>query len=230
MAFRRWFPLSLSKQAAFYGNFTKVFGEVAASLGFGSADVAQMEADNAVMQYLADTDIGLSAYKKSFNKFKESLTKGKKTNQPVYLEYIPLPEPPIVLPGMFDRLFHLSDRIVSAKGYTAVIGAQLKILPKQQEAIRPEDLLLKFTAKPIGGAQIEVRFKRGSTNGINLYIRRTGIEEWNDLGRFYKSPAIVNIPLLEAGKPEQIQLGGLYVIGNDSVGDFSDVKLLVIAP
>lgn len=230
MAFRRWFPRSLPKQAAFFANFTKAFIKIAVDLGFTEAEVENLKADNAVMQYMAQTEMNLKTFKKSFQKFREHLTQGKNVAEPVYLQYSPLTEPPIVLPGIFDRLFRLADRITAADGYTTAIGARLGILSPTREALRPEDLELKLKAKPLNEAQVSIGFTRGRTNGINLYFQHAGNEEWFDLGRFFYSPAIVTIPLVEADKPEQIYLRGRYLIGNEAVGSYSNIMALVITP
>jgi len=131
--------------------------------------------------------------------------------------------------GMFERLFRLADRIAAADGYTPVAGAQLGILPKTPEALRTEDLSLKLKAAPLTEANAEVRFVRGRTSGVNLYFRRSGSEEWIDLGRFFQSPVIVKIPLPD-GKPERIYLRGRYLLGNEAAGDYSPSIELVVAP
>jgi hypothetical protein len=41
----RWFPQSLSEQAAWMRNFALKMGSVGASLGFSAAEIAQAEAD-----------------------------------------------------------------------------------------------------------------------------------------------------------------------------------------
>lgn len=229
MAFRRWFPLSLQEQAAFFANFTRVFVEIALTLGFKAEDIAALEADNAVMQYLARTEVNIKSFKRSFQSLRDNLTKGKGVNNPVYMNYTPFPEPPIVAYGIFERLFKLADRIEAADGYTSVVGAQLGILPKIKEALRTEDLSLKLKAKALTEATAEVRFVRGRTSGVNLYFRREGSEELHDLGRFFHSPVIVKIPLTD-GKPERIYLSGRYLIGNETVGNHSPSVELLIAP
>jgi hypothetical protein len=118
---------------------------------------------------------------------------------------------------------------VVAEDYTAVIGAQLGILPKTPESLRPEDLKLNLKVKPLSEAQVEVRFVRGRTDGVNLYFRRAGGEELYDLGRFFHSPAIVKIPTLD-DKPEQIYLSGRYLIGNNAVGSYSGAAESVVTP
>ena len=229
MAFRRWFPLSLQEQAAFYSNFTQTFEKIAPALGFSAGDIAKLQADNAVMQYLAQTEVSLKAFKKSFQTLRDNLTKGKGINNAVYLQYVALSDPPVVSYGMFDRLFYLSDRITAAVGYTETVGAQLGILPKSVESLKPEELVLKLKAKPLTEARIEVRFVRGRTSGISLYIRRSNSDRLTELGRFFHSPAIVKIPLAD-DKPEQIYLCGRYLIGNDAVGNYSPMIELIVAP
>lgn len=230
MAFRRWFPLSLAEQAVFYENFTRVFVIYAEELGFSAEDVAALEADNAVMQFLAQTDFNLKAFKKGFQSLRDNLTKGKGVKNPVYVSFTPLAEPPIVPYGMFERLFKLSDRVTLAANYTSVIGAQLGILPRAVEPLNADELRVEtLKAKSVGEAKVEVRFVRGKTNGIALYFSRFGNQSRIALGRFVKSPVIVEIPLTD-GKPEQIFLSGRYLIGNDEAGDYSNLIELVVAP
>ncbi len=229
MAFRRWFPLSLQEQAAFFANFTRVFVEIALTLGFKAEDIAALEADNAVMQYLARTEVNIKAFKRGFQSLRNNLTKGKGVNNPIYTHYTPLSEPPIVPYGIFERLFNLADRITLSDAYTQGIGGQLGILPKTQEALRTEDLSLKLKAKALTEATAEVRFVRGRTSGVNLYFRREGSEELHDLGKFFHSPVNVKIPLT-SDKPERIYLSGKYLIGNETVGNYSPSIELLIAP
>lgn len=230
MAFRRWLPRSLQQQAAFIRNFTAVFTEIAASLGFTQADIDKLAKDEAVMQYLARTEVGLKAFKKSFQVLRDNLTGGQGVNEPEYMKFIEPPEPPIVPYGIFDRLFRLADRIEAAEHYTTAVGARLGILSKAAEALREETVKLRLKAKPLAEASVEVIFVRGKTSGVWLFMRRADSEQWIDLGRYFYSPAIVKIPLLESDKPEQIQLRGRHLMGNDAFGDYSDIIALIVAP
>lgn len=231
MAFRSWFPRSLPEQAAFYVNFTNGFIEIAEDLGFTTEDIAELQADTAVMQYLALTDSMMKNFKSAFRTFRINLTRGSDVGKATsYVHFLSPPEPPIVAYGMFDRLFHLADRIVAADGYTPATGARLGILPKGKEPLKVEELVLKLKIKAVGGAEAEVRFKRGRTSGVNLYFQREPFGEWFNLGRFPQSPAIVKIPLLDAAKPEVVYIRGRYLIGNDPAGEYSHITELLIAP
>ena len=229
MAFRRWFPRSLTEQAAFYSNFTRVFIERAAELGFTPADVAKLEADNAVMQYLTLSDLMVGNFRSSFRALKRHLTLGGE-GEPMYIHFDLPAEPPIVPAGMFDRLFQLADRICAADNYTDSAGAQFGILQARREPLNARDLELALKASAMSGARIQAKFVRGRTSGIALYFRRAGTEKWIELGRFFSSPIIVGFPLIEAGKPEEIDLRGRYFIGNDAAGDYSPIIRLVVAP
>jgi hypothetical protein len=231
MPFRRWFPTTLPKQAQFYNNFTRVFTETYESLGFTAEDLTILQADNALMQHLVLTELLLKTFMKAFRMFVKGITNGSSGGEnSVYIVFNPPSPPPIVPEGMFERLFHLADRIVVADGYNDSVGARFGILPKTRESLRVKDLTLKLRAKALEGAAAEVRFTRGRTSGVNLYCRRAGDEKRIDLGRFFSSPAIVKIPLLDAAKPEQIYLFGRYLIGNDAVGSLSPMVSLVVTP
>lgn len=229
--FRRWFPFSLSEQAMFFKVFTEAFKKIADSLGFDNATIEALEKDCAMMQYLAAQESAIETIKKAASEFRKKMTKGKNNVEAHYLDYI-LPErPPIVPYGIFDRLFHLADRIEAAKGYTTVTGAELGILPRKPEALRAEDLKLKLkSVKSMSEAHAEIRFVRGRTSGVNLYMQRAGSDEWIDLGRFFHSPIVIKILLLNPTKPEQIYLRGRYLIGNEAVGDYSAITPLIVTP
>lgn len=228
--FRSWFPLSLVKQAAFFLSFTKVFKQIAASHGFSPEIIEALEKDCAMMQYLAAQESAMRTAKKAAQAFRRKMTKGKNDVEARYIDYFFPERPPIVPYGIFDRLFLLADRIEAAENYTRATGAELGILPKKKEALRAEDLKLKLKVKAMLERHAEVRFVRGRTSGINLYFQRAAFQEWFDLGRFFYSPIIVKIPLLDAIKPEQIYLRGRYLIGNEAVGDFSAITPLIITP
>lgn len=230
MAFRSWFPRSLSEQAAFYRNFTQVFAENAAALGFTTEDVAKLKVDNAVMQFLAKTEFNIKNFKKAFQYFRDNMTKGLVENANEFTPFNTIEVPPVVEPNMFDRLFFLADRIIRAENYDESLGVRLGILPKPQNALVPNELEPKLKAKPRERASIEVRFVRGKTSGINLYFKYSGEDKTYDLGRFFYSPAIVKIPLRDEKKPEQILLFARYLIGNDVVGKLSPMTELVVAP
>lgn len=229
MGLRRWFPLALQEQAAFIANFTKTFVEIAASLGFSAEDVAKLEADNAVMQYLAQMDYGLRTYMKSFSSFKKNITTGNLRISPVYPILPDFSEPPIVPYGIFERLFKLADRIEAADGYTTVIGGRLGILQKKEEALRVQDLDLQLKIEARAAGEIVIRFVKGRTNGVNLYVQRGENPDWQNLGRFFKSPVELKLGEKDA-KPEMIKIQGRYLIGNEAVGEMSNQYQVVLLP
>ncbi|HQU85182.1 MAG TPA: hypothetical protein PKY59_18730 [Pyrinomonadaceae bacterium] len=229
MAFRRWFPLALQEQAAFFRNFTRVFVEIAVSLGFTAEDIAKLEADNAVMQYLAQMDYGLQAYMKSFSSFKRNITTSKERHLPVYPILPDFAEPPIVPYGIFQRLFKLADRIEASDGYTESIGGRLGILPKAKEALRIEELDLQLKIETRAEGVLIIRFVKGKTNGVNLYVQRENSADWQDFGRFFKSPVELKLGEKDA-KPETVQIRGRYIIGNKAVGEMSAQYQVVLLP
>lgn len=229
MAFRSWFPRALQEQAAFIANFTRVFVEIAASLGFSAEVVARLEADNAVMQYLAQMDYNLKTYIKGFNSFRNNLTGGKQRVTPKYPKINDISEPPIVPYGIFERLFKLADLIEASDGYSTIIGARLGILPQKQEALRREDLVLNLKIREFPEGEIEIRFVKGRTSGVSLDYRYDGTQERHDLGRFFKSPVKLKLPM-EDGKPVKIYVRGRYLLGNEEIGAYSNEFEVILIP
>lgn len=228
MAMRRWFPLSLVEQARFYANFTRGFNEIALMLGFTAEDIASLEADNAMIHYLVRMDSNIKAYSQAFNAMRDDLLKGKGNKMPSFVGFNSIEPPPPVTFGMFERLFRLADRILAAEKYTDVIGAQLGILQKSAESLNLQELKPDLKVKSIGENKIEVRFVRGRTDGVCLYFRRAGEDKAHELGRFLRSPAIVEIPLTD-GKPEMIYVSGRYVLRNTAVGNVSPSVETIVA-
>jgi hypothetical protein len=62
-----------------------------------------------------------------------------------------------------------------------------------------------------------------------LQTRLDKEEKWNDAGRFVRSPAVLEIPD-GTGAPRAVQIRARYIIGNDPVGQNSDIVNVVTMP
>ena len=59
---QRWFPTNRTERAAWFQNFTNNFAKVAAILGFSPAEVAAVQADNDMVQFLNTKVAALKNY------------------------------------------------------------------------------------------------------------------------------------------------------------------------
>jgi len=79
--------------------------------------------------------------------------------------------------------------------------------------------VLKLSAAP--GNIVNVEFKRGTSDGIQVQTNLDNSGVWNTVGTFFKSPAALNIPAGTGDLPRAVQVRARFVEGNNPVGDYS---------
>jgi hypothetical protein len=84
-------------------------------------------------------------------------------------------------------------------------------------------------AVPMPGNVVQVKFTRGQTDGIDVQIKVDNAESWSSAGRFFKSPASLNIPD-GTGLPHAVEIRARFLEGNDPVGQNSDTINVVTLP
>ena len=226
-----WFPSSLNARVAWYGNFSGQFTLVAIQLGFVTADIDAVTADNTMMQFLGSAQSQLDAISASIRAFRRTVTEGSIGDPaPIWPPSIiasPSEDRPA---GLFERLDNLVKRIRAAKTYTPEIGALLGIIPVKPDPIAPDELKPELSVVAMPGNIVQVHFKRGTTNGVDVQIQLDNDVVWNNQGRFVQSPAELNIPENPQGLPRAVQVRGRYFQGNTAVGLFSDVDVVATTP
>jgi hypothetical protein len=227
---KRWFPTTLNERAAWMRNFAKQFETVALSLGFSAADIDSMNKDAQDFQAVTRAITSAEAFMAGLRAFRVSLSEEKVGSpKPVFPTLTVTPPPNDVPAGIFQRLDERVRRVRAAAAYTDEIGALLKIMPARSESIANSELMpaIKAAARP--GNIVEIRFTRGDTDGISLQMRLDKEEDWKDAGRFVRSPARLEIPD-GTGLPRAVQIRARYIIGNDPVGQNSDIVTVVTTP
>lgn len=225
----KWFPSSLQNRAAWYQNFTTQFAVLAAGFGFTAPEIAAMQDDNTVIQFLAQTAVDHEAYKDALGEYRTTVTEGDIGDPtPGFPANPTFTLPEIVPTGIFERLVNAVTRIRAAATFSPEAGALLGINPSSGPA--PEGDVpptLKAFTQP--GNVIEVRFTRGSSDGIAVEIKVDNEVAWSSAGRFPKSPAIITVPD-GTGLPRAVQLRGRFLDGNSPIGPNSDTVNVVTTP
>ena len=220
---KNWFPQSLQERAAWYAAFNANFSALAVSLGFTVADSNAVDADNDVMQFLANAATIIENYMDAAREYRNTITEGDIGDPtPIFPAGI-APLPPVTVPtGLYERLDLLVKRIRVAPGYTNEIGASLGILPSGSNIPNPADAPPKITASVDPGNVVEIKFVKGTSDGI--YIE-TNVDDggWTFAGTPNKSPALLNIPANTGGTPRNVMIRARYLVGNNPVGDWSDI-------
>ena len=220
---RTWFPASLPDRAAWMANFAVQFADVALSLGFTAGDVTAVQADNENFQSIAATQTTLDNFTASIRQYRISLTEDDAgAPLPVFptavFAAVPNPTRPA---GMFERIDNIVKRIRVAPAYNDETGAMLGIIPAKGDDLVISELKPKLKASTQPGSIVQLDFVRGKTDGIAVEYQIDGGPAWNNAGKFFKSPAEINIPNGTA-PTHSVRLRARYVVGNDIVGQNSD--------
>ena len=227
---KRWFPTTLVDRAAWIDNFAKQFAMVALSLGFSAADIASMTQDAEDFRALARATTAAEAYMAAIRAFRVSVSEDKVGSpHPVFPTLTITPPPNNVPAGIFQRLDERVQRIRVAPAYTSDIGALLGIIPSGPQSIVESELVPEIRPSVLPGNVVEVRFTRGDTDGIFIQIKLDKEAHWTSVGRFMRSPAVIEVPD-GTGAPRAVQIRGRYLIGNDPVGQNSNTVSVVTTP
>lgn len=227
---KNWFPTNLQDRAAWYDNFDSQVQSIGTTVGLTAPDLASIDDDNAVLQFLADAAVTIKAYAAAERNYRKIITEGDIGDvTPAFPSNINLTLPKTIETGMFERLDTYVNRIRASANYTAEIGALLGIISSHPVPLAPEDMKPVISAESFQGSVVQVKFVRGRSDGVNI---ETLVDkgDWTSQGFFFKSPAPLNIPANEAGSPRNVQIRARYLDGNTPVGQASDVVTVQTIP
>lgn len=229
---KAWFPTTLPLRADWYNNFAVQFATVAVLLGFELSDIAWVEADNDMMQFLVDANDQMNAVIAASRAYRNTITESDiGTPDPNWpTQFAGSPPLPQVPAGLFERLDNLVKRIRLSAAYTEEIGELLGIIPKPTtetdfSAIPPNPSL---RVEP--GNVLYVDFVKGKSNGIEIQMRLDNEETWASVGRFSSSPATINVPASPGNLPRFVEIRARWSIKDVSVGPYSETDTISTVP
>lgn len=227
-----WFPTSIGGRADWFANFAAQFSLIGLMLGFTQAEIDAVLADNQLMQFLRTANLQMNAVMDAGREFRRVITEGNigepTPNWPTQFQGSPADPPPDT--GVFERLDDLVKRIREAPNYTAETGALLGIIPVKPDPISPDFVKPEPSVIALPGNRLNVTFKRGQMNGIDIDVQVDNDGTWSNMGRFVKSPAELVIPENAQNLPRAVQVRARYFQGNTSVGMFSDIDVVATTP
>jgi hypothetical protein len=230
---KTWFPLSLQERAAWFENFATQFSVVGAGLGFTPAEVAAVEADNDIVEFLASAAVAIEAYKDAIRQYRIIVTEGS-TGDPIpsFPADPALTPPPGALPGLFERLDSLVKRIRVAPSYTPEAGALLGIIPSKPDPIAPVDLKPVIKAgDSFGEYKYQVDATRLGQPAYRVEIQRKGESNWETAGVSLSNPFLGTLTPSTPGDPERVYVRA-WLLGknNEPVGEPSDPTYVTVNP
>jgi hypothetical protein len=215
-------------------NFGQAFAVHGPTLGFTAAEVAAVEADVAMLQYVISDLVpnfksGLEA-RYSYKELIKNGPVGAPTSAPP-----PLPAtgaaPATVAPGVMPRLRLIIQHIKSAPAYTTEIGDDLGITGKGEgDEVDTDTAKPKLKATALTGHVVRVEFNKSIFDGVWIESKRKGDADWMPLGIDLHSPYIDTRPPAQAGTPEAREYRARFYDNDMPTGAWSDSVSVTTIP
>jgi hypothetical protein len=167
--------------------------------------------------YLEQAEARLDAYYK-FQKFME---KGgdQPVNEPPDFAKLTLPAG---APEGFVKEFRKTMNLLKQQdGYTAAIGADLKIVRVGGASISDEEKQPAFKYEMRQGYRLYVTGSMQGMRAANFYYRRKGTDAWTFVGYLTRTPGEIHIAPLQTGAAETGEMKAIFFEDNKEVGLFS---------
>ncbi len=226
-----FFPTSIAARAAWYLNFNTQFAIVAGLLGL-SGEVAQVDRDNNVMQFLSDSFNQVNAYDDAMRQYRRIITEGEIGDPTPKIPASPaFSFPDEVDTGIFERTLNLIARVKSAADYTDEIGALLGILPSTPDPISSSEAkpTIRVEAAQTGYLFSVVVANRAESDMWEAWILRKG-GAWTNAKTASGKSVDVTITPTVPGDAEQIQVRVQLRKSNQNYGQPSDVVYTTVNP
>ena len=107
-------------------------------------------------------------------------------------------------------------------GMTPTIEAALKIVGTTS-GFNPNTYKAEITKVEVIAGHVQIKFKKGQTDGVNLYSRLKGQSAWKFVTRDTNSPYDDYTALAVAGTPEVREYQAYGVLNDQQIGQPSDI-------
>lgn len=225
-----WLPTNPEEFAAWLDNFDTKLPSFAEKYGISEAILTQLSADNAWTQYWVPAKDSTERQKTQVNSYYDTITKEPDAEQPSDPTLsLPAGKPTPVPPGMRRRIRDIASFIKGNKAVYAVADGKLLgiELPESSDAIvgSPE-----FDLSNKSNFALGVKFGKNGHGAVRFEFRRKGEDAWTFINNLTTSPGELHINPKVAGTAEQIEIRAIFLDKDQPVGEYSDIKVVTIAP
>jgi hypothetical protein len=231
MSSRDSFPKTDAALVAWLAQLKAKAPSHAAALGLTAADLKNIDADAAMLEWVVKALPLIRASAEQFTAYKDGLLEGQAGATVPAIPALPVlpPAPTSISSGLIARNRALAQRMKNATGYTEAIGKDLGLVgaaPAQPEAV-PKPT---FTATTMPGSKVQLDWVKKRFSGVIIQSRRGGEAAFADLGRDNFSPFDDERAPVTAGAAETREYRMQYLDKDDPVGDWSDVVVVTTKP
>ncbi len=229
-----WYPKSMDARAAWHENFATQLPALAAKYNILAPILAEVGADNAWMQYWVDARHEADAQSQQLTRFFNDIS-GKDENlpPPAPINWSLSGAPPTqVKPGIEFRTREIARQIKGSMAYAEADGDLLGIVTSGTASMPlppGEQVSPDFTLVTLAEFALQATFRKLGNDAVRFQYRHKG-GNWIAAGVLINSPGSFTIAPQTPGTAEQIEVRGIFLLGNAEVGVFSDAKPAFIAP
>ena len=226
-----YYPAKRAELPEWYQNFTAVLAVLAAKYGITAPMLAEIDADNAWIQYWVPAMFEVDNQVDAMRAYFETLLKEAEGSPSPAEPTVGLPAgaPPPILPGARARVRDIANFIKGNPTYNPADGEALGIVTSKETPNLPSNITADFTVRTLAGFALEVTFSRQGMSAMRFEFRRKG-GDWQFVNVLNSSPGTLNIAPTTPGTAEQIELRSILMEKNDPIGNYSDTKNAFIAP
>jgi len=214
-------PTNDPGKANFLDNLALKIGGYAVLLGLTPAEVASVQADATMFNYILDMQEAYKTFKQNLTKYKDMLRDGA----PDFVGPFPVSPvlaapPPLVTKNIFRRTRELVARIKAASAYNEAIGEDLGIVGDDQVDYIPS--LKPLLKSRLDAGRPLIIWTKGSADALDIYVDRMDGAGFVFLATDTK-PDYLDTVAFPAGVNSVVyDYKAIYRIGDEQTGQFSD--------
>ena len=220
----RWYPQGLAARAAWHFNFSTQAAASGTSYGLTAAQVAQIAADAAVVEYFNEYDEYLKSQMETWREMRDAYLDGDLGDvapRPPEFDVPALPADALV--AIAERTEKYADKIKASDDYSPSVGDAYGIVSAAPEP--PPVGEMKPVAKSYGAiAEFKASFKIAlkGMSGVQMQMERDGDPVTHKIN-FPSGDIIDDTPLLVPAKAETRRYRFYFLQKNTIVGESSEL-------
>lgn len=211
-----------------YGNFATRLAVHRAVLGLTQAELDLVVADAAAVQFVIEGAETVRSYSQGWTKFKTALLNGSDDAPPALPVAPAMTLSPVPAVNILRRTRELVERIKNHPSYTAVMGADLRIVGSEiseQDEPKPD-----ATAEGRPNFEVIIKWVKRRFDGVDVESQRGSETAWTLLAFDSVSPYVDTRPPQTAGQAESRRYRLRYRKNDEPVGVYSDILTATAGP
>lgn len=221
-------PSTDTDRMIWLNNFASKIPSYASMLNITTSEVSSIQNDAAAFAYIINMQ---EVFKQTLQQITGYKTLMKHAINQQHIGSMPvipvLAAAPAVVPeGIFDRISKLAQRIKASVNYNSHIGADLGIIssnPKTDISNLQPTLNIYIDA-----GFPHLKWKKGITNAIDIYVDRNDGNGFNYMGRYLRNEYIDKTSINNNSTLVEWHYKGIYVIADKQIGLFSNVSSISV--